>query len=127
MNPIRDLLSRVRAHLLRDRALTWGANGLAVAALAALAFEVSQRLRPLDPAWPALAACAVLGLLVAARGRAPAWPAWPQGARLDRPPPPRQGRSRVRIRPGGRRWSRSCSRRPLRRARRPTRSRRSPR
>src|SRR6266540_1650125 len=82
MKPVLDLLGRVRSHLLRDSALTWGANGAATAAVLVLAVELFYRRWPLDPGWPALAVCAFVGLAVAAAGWARAWPSWPRVARI---------------------------------------------
>jgi hypothetical protein len=82
VKPVRDLLGRVRARLLRDHALAWTANGAAAAAVIALAAEVVFRRFPLDPAWPALAGAGVVGLLIAVAGWALAWPSWPEVARI---------------------------------------------
>ncbi|HSR26783.1 MAG TPA: hypothetical protein VLW53_24760, partial [Candidatus Eisenbacteria bacterium] len=82
MKPVGDLLGRVRVRMLRDRALAWGANGLAVAAVLALAVEVVYRRWPMDPGWPAVAGAAVVGLAVAAAGWVLAWPSLPEAARV---------------------------------------------
>ena len=82
MKPVRDLLGRVRSRLLRDRALTWAANGAAAAAVLALAVEVVYRRWPLDPGWPALAAAGGVGLAVALAGWVLAWPSWAEVARV---------------------------------------------
>src|SRR6266700_1233014 len=81
MTSVRSLLARVRARLLRDHAITWGANGLAACALLALGVELAYRRWPLDPAWPALVACAAVGVAVAVVGWATAWPSWARVAR----------------------------------------------
>ena len=82
MKPVRKLLGRVRARLLRERAATWAANGAAVGTVLALAAEVAFRRWPLDPAWPALAAAAGIGLAVAVAGWVLAWPSWAEVARV---------------------------------------------
>ncbi|HXM57848.1 MAG TPA: hypothetical protein VOB72_20795 [Candidatus Dormibacteraeota bacterium] len=82
MKPVQDLLGRVRLRLLRDRALAWGANGLAAAAVLALAVELVERRWPIDPAWPALVGAAAVGLLVTTAGWVLAWPSWPEVARV---------------------------------------------
>src|SRR5579875_835887 len=82
MNQIRGLLRRVRHRLVRDRALGWGIQGTALAALLALGFEALQRRWPVDPAWPGLAACAGIGLGVGLAGWLRAWPSWEEAARV---------------------------------------------
>src|SRR5439155_10786056 len=82
MKPVRDLLGRVRLRLLRDRAVTWGANGVAAGALLALAVELVYRRWPLDPAWPGVVGAVAIGLVVASAGWALAWPSWAEVARF---------------------------------------------
>lgn len=82
MNQVRVLLDRVRARVLSESALACLANGLAVAAVGALAFELTMRRWPRDLQWPFLVTCAVAGAVVALAGWLRAWPSWTQVAEL---------------------------------------------
>jgi chemotaxis protein histidine kinase CheA len=82
MTEIQGLLARVRSHVLRRNGMVWATNGAAVAAVAALAFEVASREWPVDPAWPVLTLCAAAGLAVALAGWLRGWPTWTEVARL---------------------------------------------
>ena len=82
MNPVRQLLSRVRSRMLGEQALRWSANGAALAGLGALASEVVFRRWPLDPQWPVLAFWVLAGAIFALTGWRRGWPSWVQVARL---------------------------------------------
>ncbi|MBO0686988.1 MAG: hypothetical protein J2P45_27885, partial [Candidatus Dormibacteraeota bacterium] len=82
MNEVRSLLAGVRSRVLRQRGLLWAANGAALAAVAALAFEVLSRWWPVDPAWPVGVACVAVGLAVALAGWVRGWPSLPEVARV---------------------------------------------
>jgi hypothetical protein len=76
------LLARVRLRLLRRRGLVWAANGAALAAILALAFEVLSRWWPVDPAWPVGLACLAVGLAVGLTGWIRRWPSVAEAARI---------------------------------------------
>jgi hypothetical protein len=82
MDRVDVLLGRARRMLISGRGLTWGARGLAAAALAALFLEALVRFRPIDPLTPELIGCLALGLVVAAGGWVRAWPSRAEVARL---------------------------------------------
>ena len=79
MTGVERFLKRARSRVVGDRALNWGARGLAAGALAA---ELAFRRFPVDPAWPVLAGCVFAGLLFGLVGWLRAWPSLPEVARL---------------------------------------------
>lgn len=65
MKAVRDLLTRVRGRMIRERALTAAAMGAAVAALGTLFSQAAVRHWPFEPFWPVLLAWVTLGLVIA--------------------------------------------------------------
>ncbi|MDQ6742471.1 MAG: hypothetical protein M3Z97_06120, partial [Candidatus Dormibacteraeota bacterium] len=82
MRPVRDLLSRVRGRMIRERALTAAARGAAVVALGTLASQAATRRWPFEPFWPVLLIWVALGLAIALVGLRRALPSSLEVARL---------------------------------------------
>jgi hypothetical protein len=82
VNPVRKLLGQVRSRMVGEEALRWSANGAALAAVGALASEITFRRWPLDPQWPLLAFWVLIGAVVATVGWRRAWPSWTEVARF---------------------------------------------
>lgn len=80
--PVTGFLTRIRTLLLREQAQRWGMQGLAIAGVAALCFEVVMRIHPIDPWWPGLVGCVAVGAAVAGAGIVRTWPSLQEVARI---------------------------------------------